>query len=954
MKSFIISLFILTLIKNINTSESFLFTKKNEICSKTSEYVDSFFSTPPSSSPIYSLPNINYKNIDSNIFQIIFLNKNSETNKFIKNKFAWYIFAKYIIIFFIVISFIIIGHFELHFLFMMNKNDESEITENDGGKFVNLIKITPFGYYKTFYNNKSDLNIFLENYKEKRFQRIKKINKIIFLLVILISLIVTLYNSTFNYVYHLKNLKKIYNSSCSIMKLFDELKYGNRISSEYIGVEQSLLYFRELKIKIKELQNNFNEINNSLNSKTKSKIEKWNNLLLNISNQLSDKDTKEYFFENYPSDPKNIKNNLKDSQKNLFQAEIIYNFYPFDDSKKISYLIKKNFDNLINNINQRMDYFENTLSTVKKTTDSVLNNNYMDFYQKFIEKLNKILYSYLNEIEETYIPKIHKTFVSRSINLFFSLDYLVIFALIIGIIICIIFIENKIFNRCLIMKKMSMCFLFNIIFLLLFLSLFEIYLFLSIKQKLVLFKEIYKGVIFLLDKTNNNYLNNMDDLYIKDTDLKIELNNNYHQNIFYFINTIIEDNGKINTILKIPELNYNNLNDISSEIKNINKIKNQNEDLSNYIEKLEKILKSGLTYDMTFKDINGKGYLNGYESPLSYLSYVNCMTRSYVRTDMYKNKYPDFECDETWNISTTNYNKYVYMKRDYVIDCKNCKNHFSKKNPPLLLNFMEYSLDEIKQRYGELEKNASDVYYYLVYYFTACDNLRNDKIFEPFKKLYNLNLELETMHNEIILEINNNLDLLKKIISLYEIIYKEGFNIYLNCDFLRNDLFFTLNEIKTTFNNNLYEQYNKQLIINIINIFICSLLIITYCIVSYKIPYYDTRRKHEESSIRKILNMDRSGFLMRTSNLPRPRKMDNEFFQKINNDICVVIANDEKKTNNEEKLDGKDMISNISDFTDNDRKKNDFSKVFEEKEEGTMSEYQSRTNILEEFRKKEQ
>ena len=887
-------LLIISILLNLNFTSSTFISKKNEICTKSSYSIDSHFSSNISSSfnnDFFSSINNTFKKIDNSILQIILLNQTEESQKYHTNIFLLFSTIKYIMIILMVLSFFLIVHFELHFIFLINGNNEKQENEstknpNNDNIFVNLSKISPFLYYKFLNMKDKEINNYYKEIEAKKYSQTKKIYKIIFLFLIFSMIIISFIINTINQVNHKKAKKNVYGTTCTLMKFLYEMKYGNRDYSDFIGLENAIEYIKEIKQKSTELNNIFDNLNQKYNTDALQKIEKWNLLINEINNKLSNTTSKEYFFENYPSNVDDISEE-KNWKKKLYQAEIIYNYYPMNDENKVLYKIKNNFNSKISNVLSNINEFNNVFSSIKIAINNMLNNNSMEIYQKIIKKLDTIIFLYLNTIENKYIPNIHTPFLEKNITILASINNG--FVLLIGVflLLSVILIEHQYFHEWFFWKKTIMCVLYNIILILLLLSFIEIYLLLDIDEKRITVENIYKGLNYLFNKNNN-----IKSLSIKDTNLDI----NNDKNLFNYLNDIIENDGKINKILNIGELDTNNLNIISKKLKiiyNNNNLSSINDDLNNFIINIQNVVKKGLVYNTNFNIIDGNVF-QGFDSPITYLSYINKMTSYDLRINKFGNKYPDFNCNEYWNISTMKFEHYVYKNKKDVIDCDGCVNRYTNSSPPLLLNFEEYTIDQILKRYENI-KNYQNIYYYLEYYFNATENLR-----DPMKQitsLYNFTNDLGTLENEIFESLKKCLELIKEIISLYETIFVEGINKSLNMNFLKSDLYFLLNQMNITYLNNMKNIYINQFIISSLNIIICSTLIITYCIFSYKIPYYADRQNNEVSCVKKI-NVEQSNFFQQIGKKSVHKKKMNSFEEKLKNDIFVSIKNDDKKTDN--------------------------------------------------------
>ena len=934
-------LFIFSFLLNLKLASSSFISTKNEICTKSSYSIDYYFSSNISSScsinDFFNKINNSTNKIDDNILQIILLNESTGSKRHPSNIFLFFSIIKYMMVILIILSVFLIVHFELHFIFLINSNNEEEENENteiqkNGKLFVNLSKISPFLYYKYLCIKEKEMTNFFKEIELKKYIQPKIVYKIIYLVSILSMLIITSIISMINILKNKKAKKNIYDTTCTIIKFLHEIKYGNRDFSNFIGLEKAIPYFIEIEQKSSELNNSFNQLNQKYNKDTLQQIENWNLLINEIDKKLNDKKSKEYFFENYPSSGYDVSDE-KNWKKKLYQAEIIYSYYPMNDENKYLNKIKNNFISKISNVLSNINEFNDKFSTVKNTINNMLNTSSIETYLNLIKKLNTVIYLYLNAVENFYIPNIHSPFVSKNITLLISINYGLTFMICIFYIVSIILIEHKYFREWFFWKKIIMCFLYNTILVSLFLSFIETYTLLNIEEKITTVENIYKGLIYLFNKNNN-----IKRLKIKGTNL--DINNN--KNIFNYLNDILESDGKINKILNIGELDINNLNTISKTLKiiynNNNLNSNVNDDLNIFIENIKKIIDKGLVFNTNFNIIDESGY-QGFDSPIIYFSYINIMTKYSTRKSKFGKNFPQFNCNEYWNISKMNFEEFVYKNRSNVIDCDSCINNYTNNSPPLLLNFEEYTIDEILYRYKDL-KNFKNDYYYLKYYFNAIEKLRQKEIMEQLKNLYNFNINLGKLQNNIFASLKESLELIQTIVSLYKVIFEEGINKSLNMNFLKSDLYFLLNKINNTYIINMKSIYKNHFIVNVLNIIICSILIIRYCLFSYKILYYDSRIKNEVIDI-KIFNKEQYKSFGQKEYKTAHGQKKNSFEEKLNNDIFVAIKNDDKKMDNSQiniDMNGsytKNIITDNITNNNNLKKNNDF--IFNEKENTNIS-----------------
>ena len=171
---------------------------------------------------------------------------------------------------------------------------------------------------------------------------------------------------------------------------------------------------------------------------------------------------------------------------------------------------------------------------------------------------------------------------------------------------------------------------------------------------------------------------------------------------------------------------------------------------------------------------------------------------------MFKNEeYSD--CDELWNISTTSFGEYVYKQKEEAI--KN--NHYYRKNDlntPALLNYLEFTLDEILTRYNDLSNNKQEMYYGITNQFKSLEYFRKDDIIlSQLQKLKEYNEYLNKLESSIFDLLKQNVLLSKEITDSYISKFNKYSNdqnnlfSFLDCDFIKKDLYFVLGEINTSF-----------------------------------------------------------------------------------------------------------------------------------------------------------
>ena len=285
-------------------------------------------------------------------------------------------------------------------------------------------------------------------------------------------------------------------------------------------------------------------------------------------------------------------------------------------------------------------------------------------------------------------------------------------------------------------------------------------------------------------------------------------------------------------------MDYKQIDTIYNKIENSNymNLSTSNEYINEYSKKLKQIKNEGLTAYTYFHDLTGNGFQgSGKECPSNYLTNINSITKY----DKNKEFFSEFNCNEFWNISTENYGEYIYKNKQEINI-----NHYSgkeEKNPPLL-NYLEFSLEEIIERYSDLKINNSEIYYEIINQFKALENFRKNNITnEQISKMIEYNDKLNQINDDIINIMKQNIKLSKDIIDFYKNIFKGYSNNYnyssfLDCSFIKIDINFLFSEIENSFIFNINKCFKNHLLVNIINYISAVILVLYYSLISYEIP----------------------------------------------------------------------------------------------------------------------
>ena len=846
---FLFSLLFLSLI-SLNSSKTITESKINDICSNSDDYINNYYDENQELNETNENLNFNssFSIKDDYLLKMLFLNKNS-ADHYKQKRIKKYNYHQIFFIFVLFISFVIDIIFNIHFaLRLFERREELEIQDKNA-TLSKFWKISPFCWIKYLIHNRAQIDSFYNEYRERNIQKLSKTIKISFLLVAFIILIISITLAIFNIIKSNKSEKLVNNMTCALMKFIYEIKEQPFRNSSYIGLDKIIPFLNNSKNNVSEL--NIKNFKVQFPKETSNKFSEWNSYLNNLVKKLGDQKEKEFYIETYYSQKDYQKEDIENVEKTLFQLININKYYPTNDSTKILYHINNffhdNVDDIFNAIKKIYDFItKNQIKSVKNENQKTYN-----IYENIISQLSQIIDIYIDEFTNNYLPNFHNILIKK----YFSLILIVDFTYLGMIGLCCLlfaplmqyFFNKKYFNT----KLLIPIIFYNNLFLLLILSLFGCTVIVNIKKKIIYISDISKVICYLFDKDNQEYLGDTSFYYtINDINFSVMDEDGIYKNIFYYLNYIINSNSNITDLFNInyTNININQISDLYLQLKNFTYNKSNllyinltNPIIDNFSKELSIIIKEGISPYTNFKDVAEIGYDgSGLENPMNYLSYINIRTRQ-------ENQIKDFDCDETWNLSTYNFDHYFYRNRYIVIDCEKCINHYYKKDelfPPALLNFLEYSLEEIKERYSDLLDRAPEIYYGIVYQATALNNfLKNDTVIKQVKKLLNYNEYLKTLQTQIFESIKQSFFQGKEIISYFQNLsqnYTNYTNItfgdLLNCNFVKKDLLFILKEIELSINN-LDQYYQLHLLVYGMSITLASIFIIFYSLISYEIPF---------------------------------------------------------------------------------------------------------------------
>ena len=921
-------LFIFSLITTKVYSEETLADKIKDICLKADSSVKSFFEEKQ------ELPE-KFKNLvfseeapDNEIKTAIkFLLIDEETrNDFILTKKNKNKFIKLSSIVIIIISTIIILNFEIHFfLRLCFKKDIYE------SSFTNFYKISPF-YWILYINlNKEKANELYKKFLNNNNKDKKGRYFYYTFALIIFTVIAVIFAMTFFIYKENENSSQVtINVLCTSIKFLNELQNGKELEKKgnhLIGFKDISSFLNEL-IENKNLFlnyfNNYTEIDNEI----KNGLKEWENYMIYIQNKLSDKNSSEYFFYNYPSDPSYIEqaschfDNINSCKKNLFQTGIIYEYYPYDDSSTTLWEFNKNLNENIKILLEKLNYFENTFIKSENSLNFFFEN---ENYKNGFSKINDIINIYIQQILEIDKENIFDKFVYSYLSYIYSFDFILLILLGLNTLLALLYVEYYCVKKFFFGRVVISTVFYNIMFMVLGLTLIETDMLMKINIKFSYIKEISKGIEYILNEDTekiNTLFDEKNNVRFKNISLIIQsqnekMNNNLFNYIKYYINNEKELKILINdNILHLNSSKIIKVNTSLNEIINKNKSNIVNTKINDkFNESLLKLINNGLEHETVFYDLTGTGFLNSYiEYPLTYLTYVNLIVRKTARLS-YHYYCQDISCDETWNVTTDDYyyDNYFYKPKEFVF-CQNCSKKCS--NNKYSLNFLEFSLKELEERYENIKDGKCvDSFYELMYYFTAADKLRSKEVFDQLKGLYEMNNNLINIQNNIFNIIEKKGYIAKNITTIYENILKkyEKEKAFFNySEFIKDDLYYLIGQIEKNFTDQISKEYTKHYNINIMCICVCFSLFIFYVFLAKEMKYFQKENNEEEtSSIEE--NAGASQLPIQNNSKKEQSKMPNKKTnQDLTNIVNVYIINDQKNIDKNKTLENNDLNRNKS------------------------------------------
>ena len=848
-KSIFIVLFIISFSKI--SCRMFLPSEMKDVCSNSDDYINIFFLNDQSLNEKYKYytPLINFDTKEDYIIKMLYLD-NEAKNIYKSKKLKQFTTLKYVFLFLFLVSIFIILDLNIHFLF---RNSYSEDNDNHRS-IIKYLKISSFGWIRYLIYDTKKMEEFYSKYKRNELSKLNKFLKIFLIFISTILLLLSIYFSLYNNNEYEKSEKATNNLTCALMKLIYEIKNGPfREQKNFIGIDLIKSFYDNFDLIEKDIEKNIKIFNEnyfiSLNLTSQ-----WEGYISNLNQVLSNKNS-ELVINSYPSDIDKIDDIEKYNKTNIYQLQIIYDYYPSNDTTKYLYSIDNNMHNKINSINELIKEIKNIFIPNSKIINLYSNSELI--FKNIVQKFYKIFNIYINKFMEVYLKDLYEEFVNNYLSFLFNIDFAYLVLLALCSILFIPFIGYSYRKKCMENKLSLVVLLFNNLFILVILSIISSIKIISMKNKITYVDDLSKAFYFLLNKENQEYFIINDDFIINNEDYSIKDIDGTPKNIFYYINYLINNEKQIDELYKLSFSDFDN-KQIDTlyekiEISNYKNLDETNEDIEQYSKELKKIENEGLTAYTYFHDLTGNGFQgSGKECPSNYLTNINLITK-YDKTKQY---FSEFDCNEIWDIGKEfrNIDKYTYKKKQEIII-----NHYSskdEKNPPLL-NYSEFNIDEIIRRYDDLKKNNSKIYYQIINQFKALENFRENNIInKQLLKMKEYNDELSEINNNIINITKQNMNSSKNIIDLYKNIFKNYANNYdyssfLDLSFIKTDINFVLTEIEE-FILTINKCYKNHLIVNIINYILSITLVIYYSLISYEIPSIKTKTKTMSKSRTKI------------------------------------------------------------------------------------------------------
>ena len=828
-------------------------------------------------------PNNPEKGNDENLLSMIFLNDEGNS-KYFKQHIAKYDKINLILYLILAISIIIFIDFNIHFFCKIQKRKESikrnrTFEKNGMNKmknsvvektskldlFFDFFKISPFCWINYFFMKEVESKLYFTKYETKKLTKINIKVKYIFSVISILLILLTASFALMNLLNNSNGEKSIYNLSCDLVVLSNKLIDGN---NNYIGLTKANEFFNglnEKKLTIESYKKEFNRTYNEL----QNKFSEWNSFLIKLNNTLSDQNSMEFFFYNYPSTPYySDSTNLSDCEQFLYQYTEIYAYYPLENTEKHLNKINVTFFNSFGEVIKNVNDLDKILIQPNNSKLLVDENG---LYHQIIKKSYQIVEFYTKEFLAIFIPEIYDDILDNYLPFISYMD-IIIFILTLLILVCFVFFCLYLFSLFFMKNKLFIAIVFYLLlFLLNFLSIFEFSRIQKIKQKMTYVEDIYNGIYFLLNKNNLAYYANKPSIYIKNISLEININNE-KKNVLYYLNQIINNNGNITnlypintSISKKSEIDefYTKFNKMFLPSSSIFTQKYTNSALYKIKTHIDNLSNNGIVDYSPFRKLNESTSVNQrqLEMPYYYFSIINGRLDKEQRN---KHSLKDFDCNEYWDIYGTGYtDNYIYMPKSEAIrqnyGNQICINHYSNHAKTRVLNYVDYSFYEIMERYSDLkdQQDLDRVYNLIFYEFTAVETLRGEKVKEQFAKVKNFNTQLENDEIELIDLLKNCSVLAYEIMSIYKNIFddyienEQELYSFLNCDFIKNDLNYLLSEAE----NSLVVEFRK-LYNNHFYLFLAVVVLEFDLILYYVLSAYDLFKikeiKEEENIIERI------------------------------------------------------------------------------------------------------
>ena len=534
------SIFIILFFINLSKIPCKIFSPSEikDICSKSDDYISTFFTNNQSLNEQYKdyKPLKNFDTKDDYILQMLYLN--DKANKVYKSqKLKQFRILNYIFIFLLMVAIFVILNLDLHFLFSNFIFKDN----NNHGSFLKYFKMSTFSWVRYLIFDAKKMSEFYSKYKREGLTKLNKYFKIFLIFISFILLFLSIIFTMLNIKEFEKPEKVTNNLTCALMKLIYEIKNGpSRNENNFIGIDLIKSFYENFDLIKEDIENNLKTFNENYSMALKLTMQ-WDEFLNDLNKTLSNT-TLEFVINSYPSEINKI-DDIEKYEKNCYQLQIIYDYYPSSDKTKYLNKIENYMFNKIDSINKLITETKNIFISNSKINTLYSNSELV--FKNIVEKFYKIFYIYINKFTDVYLTAIYNDFISNYLSFLFNISYAYLVLLVFCVVIFIHFIGYVYHKKCMNNKLSLVVLLFNSLFILIILSIISSIKIISMKNKITYIDDLSKAIYFLLSKENQEYFLENDDFIINNTDFSIKDIDDTPKSIFYYLNYLINNEKKL-------------------------------------------------------------------------------------------------------------------------------------------------------------------------------------------------------------------------------------------------------------------------------------------------------------------------------------------------------------------------------------------------------------------------